>query len=110
MDLTTAVISGIAGMILSLALNFIPGLRVKWAGLQEDTKKAYMALLVLATGGLIALSSCLNLWVIVQCDKPGLMYLVQVVFFTLVGNQVTYLVTPQPADVKQAKIARYYID
>lgn len=69
--LSVDVLAGLAGTLLSLAFNYIPGLREKYAVLDEVKKSWIMALSLLVGVGLIIGASCLNLWVLTPLHQNG---------------------------------------
>jgi len=105
-NLSPEVISGAAGIILSLIFMYVPGLRV-WYAEQKTEYKSLMMLGALAlVSGFIALSSCLDWWVFISCDKGGFLELIETFVLALVANQSTYMIVPEPEDVKVAKLNR----
>jgi hypothetical protein len=103
MDLTAGLISGFAGALLSLALNYFPGLNTWFAAL-ESSKKSFIILVSLfIVSVLIALSSCADLWVVMSCDKGGFVKLAEAFLFALIANQSVYKIIPQTKEVRQIK-------
>ena len=105
MDLSGFIAAG-AGVLLSLALNYIPKLNTKFAALSSAAKSGIVALLLVLVSALIAASSCLNLWIWLACDKGGFMELGQCLFFALVANQGVYKLSPQTEAVREVKAER----
>ena len=108
--LSVDVLAGLSGTLLSLAFNYIPGLREKYAVLDEVRKSWIMALALLAAVGLIMGASCLNLWVMTPCTKMGVLDALKLLGIALVTNQSTYKISPQVATVKALKAARNSVD
>jgi len=108
--LSVDVLAGLAGSLLSLAFNYIPGLREKYAVLPELKKSWIMALSLLVAVGLIIGSSCLNLWVLTSCTRVGILDVVKLFGIALVTNQSTYKLSPQVATVKALKAVRDTVD
>jgi hypothetical protein len=108
--LSVDVLAGLAGTLLSLAFNYIPGLREKYAGLPEVKKSWIMALALLAAVGLVIGTSCLNLWVLTPCTKIGILDVLKLLGIALVTNQSTYKLSPQVASVKAVKAVRDTVD
>ena len=102
--MTADMLSGFGGLLLSLAFNYIPGLRTKYAGLTDVQKSGIMALALVLVVALLAASSCAKLWAMVSCDKVGFMQLASMLGTALVVNQASYKLSPQTADVKAAKL------
>lgn len=93
-DLST-LLASIAGIVLSLAFAYIPGLST-WYGNQTAQVKSLTMLgcLVLAAGGAYALS-CWQIFNIsgLTCDDGGLRTLAAAFIMALAANQSTYLAT-----------------
>lgn len=93
--MTAESLAAIAGVLLSLAFSYIPGLSDKFASLDATIKRLIMAaLLFVVAAGALALS-CTNVVVSVECSKEGLIGLVNVFIAALVANQATYTISPQ---------------
>jgi hypothetical protein len=108
--LSADVVAGLAGGLLSLCFNYIPGLREKYAALDEVKKSWIMGLALVAGVGLISLVSCTNLWVLMTCDKFGFIDVMKLFAIALVINQSTYKISPQVASVKSIKAVRNTVD
>lgn len=106
MDLSADLISAGAGALLSLALNYIPGLNAKFAALSSEAKSGIVALSLIVLSALIAGSSCLGWWVWLPCDKNGLLKLAECLFFALAANQGVYKLSPQTELVREIKATR----
>jgi len=96
--MSAELLSGIAGIVLSLAFSYIPGLRTWYEKLPGDYKRLVMAIaLVTATAGAFGLT-CAGVAVPgLTCDKPGALTAVSALIAALVANQATYLITPKRA-------------
>jgi hypothetical protein len=93
--MTAESLAAIAGVILSLAFSYVPGLSDKFSQLDATVKRLLMAaLLLIVAVGALALS-CANVVVSVECSKEGLIGLVNVFIAALVANQATYTISPQ---------------
>jgi hypothetical protein len=100
-------ISMIAGMILSLALSFIPKLKDKWDAMNGNQKRLAMGgFLAIASVGII-LPRCLNLPVdgfTIECTRLGgwevLKLYVQSLLLAAAGNQATFALTPNKENGK----------
>ena len=88
-----------AGILLSLAFSYIPGLN-DWYQLLDATHKRLVMLLalVIISAGAFGLS-CWPAFPhpVVTCDVPGVWGMVEALFGALVANQTTYLISPKPA-------------
>lgn len=107
MTISSEIIVGAAGVILSLLFSYIPGLRVWFAKLVSETKQLIMlGLLILVTGAIFALG-CFGVAEFgVACDKNGAIELVWMLIAGVIANQSTYLISPQTNDVVIAKALR----
>lgn len=103
MELSPALISGAAGMVLSLFFKYVPGLNAWYASLSTTFKSLGMLIMLLVVSGFIALSSCLDWWVFITCDKNGILVLFETFVLALVANQSLYVITPDPKAVVVAK-------
>lgn len=108
--LSVDVVAGVAGGLLSLCFNYIPGLREKYGALDDVKKSWIMGLALLVAVGLIILVSCMNLWVLMTCDKVGFVDIIKLFLIALAINQSTYKLSPQVASVKALKAARNTVD
>lgn len=100
------VVSSIWGVLTSVAFSYIPGLR-KWYAALDPTYQRLIMLGLLVLGGLLIMgSSCLDFWVIVSCDKAGWLKLAEAVFMSVLANQSTFLISPKPDDVREARNIR----
>jgi hypothetical protein len=102
--LSPELLASVAGILLSLAFSYIPGLRVKWAAVEPDKQRLIMLGLVVLVAGAIFGLGCAN-WVVVNlaCDQSGIQKLVGIIILALIANQSVYAISPLPADVKDAK-------
>jgi hypothetical protein len=102
--LTPDLLAAIAGVVLSLAFSYIPGLNVKFAALNDTWKRLIMLFLLLVVAGVIYGLGCAD---IIQpgltCDKAGLTQLVWMFVLAAMANQTTFKLTPQTKAVKAAK-------
>jgi hypothetical protein len=83
-----------AGIALSLAMSYIPGLRDKWATLQPDVKRAILAGIMLAISVGIFAAGCGGILKNVPCDQTGALGLLRVLAVGLIANQTTYAMSP----------------
>lgn len=107
MTVSSEILVGIAGVVLSLLFSYIPGLRTWYAALITETKQLIMlGLLVLVTGAIYALGCYGIVDTGIECGKAGIIALVQMLILGVVSNQAAYLITPQTNDVVIAKALR----
>lgn len=95
--MSVELISAIAGIILSLAFEFIPGFEKWYGGQSEQYKRLFMvAALVLVVGGAYGLS-CAGLIAMFPCTGAGAWLAVQAFIAALVANQSVHLVLKKDA-------------
>lgn len=92
--MTEATIASIAGVIVSLAFSYIPGLKA-WFDAQSQANKslAMLAALVLAVGVIFG-ASCAGYATEPACTVAGAKTLLPLFIAALLANQGTYLLTP----------------
>ena len=108
--MSSELLAAIAGIVLSLACSYIPGLSTKFAKLQSSTKRLIMAGLLLLTGAAAFGLSCAGVFSTVTCDKAGILGLVSHFITALIANQSAYTLSPETRAVVEAKIERYYVE
>jgi hypothetical protein len=106
--ITPEALSGAAGILLSLAFSYIPGLNVWYAKFNDEQKKLLMVLFLAltATGayGLACAGILQDLFGLgLGCDKASALILLRSFIFAAVTNQTTYKLTPQTKKVKIEK-------
>jgi hypothetical protein len=99
-EMTVEQLSQYAGVVLSLALAYIPKLAEWYAAKDAQAKARIMGgLLVLTAVGIFALACAHiagDLGLGVACDKASLMQLVQILLSALIANQATFLLAVKP--------------
>lgn len=103
-----AVLVTLAGVVLSLLFTYMPKLRVQFAGLASETKQLVNLILSVLLAAIVFAFTCTNFVIFpgVECTKDGVIAVVVYIFLAAGGNQLTYKLSPQPADVKAAKVER----
>lgn len=85
-------LSSIVGIVISLAFEYIPGVK-DW---YDSLEKPYKALFMVGIGALVSIGfgvvSCLGWFLIVPCTQAGIFELVRAFIAFMVANQGTYLV------------------
>jgi hypothetical protein len=98
MNLTPETLSYYAGIILSLACSYFPGIENKYKTLDGAYKRLVMLLLLLiTTAGIFALS-CWPLtaqYMPVTCAAEGIKQLVPAFIGALIANQAVFLISPR---------------
>lgn len=95
--MTAELLSAIAGIALSLAFSYIPGLSGWFDAKEPTTKRLIMAMVLLACVIAIFVLSCYGVLTVASCDQPGAIGLVSAFIAALVANQATYLISPKVA-------------
>ena len=93
--MTAEQLGAIAGVVLSLAFSYIPGVREKFGALETVKKSLVMALMLLGVAAGAFALSCAAIVVSVECSQAGAVGLVNVYLAALVTNQATYMLSPQ---------------
>lgn len=88
-------LSSIAGVVLSLALAYIPGISTWYNALTGDQKRGLMALLLLMVAGGLVGAACAGYYDGVTCDQAGAAAVVRAYIAALVANQATYSLAVQ---------------
>jgi hypothetical protein len=87
-------LAGLAGIILSLAFSYIPGLQAWYGGLIGQYKRLVMLGALLAvTLGMFALA-CVGYYLQISCDSAGAKTLIELFVAALIANQAAYMITP----------------
>lgn len=90
-----------AGVLLSLALSYLPGVR-GWYADQSPEKRALVVLACLLVVGLLAFGiSCAGLQAVVECSQPGAWSLARAFVAAAIANQTTYSLTKRIAPAMQ---------
>lgn len=97
--MTSEQLSLFAGILLSLAFSYIPGLK-EWFEQKDATlKRLIMAGALLAVTLLVFAGACGNLLgtlpLTVSCDQSGAVALATNFVLALVANQATFLISPK---------------
>ncbi len=88
-------LSAVAGVALSLAFSYIPGLSGWFDEKDPTSKRLIMAAVLLVAVAVIFGLSCANVITAASCDQPGVVGLVSALIAALVANQATYTISPQ---------------
>lgn len=98
--MTADLLSAIAGVVLSLAFSYVPGVSGWFDALEATRKRLTMAvLLLLTTAGAFGLS-CAGVIDVAACTQTGAWSMVSAFIAALVANQATYLISPKPIGQK----------
>ena len=87
----------IAGVVLSLAFSYIPGLNKWFDALDATIKRVIMLVLIAVIAGayfgLACSSLAADLGILIACDKIGALEVIKAFIACMVANQAAYLVT-----------------
>jgi len=86
----------IAGVVLSLAFGYVPGLREWYTALDGVRKAQVMAGVLLVAAAGVFLAACYSPWVFATCDETGFWQLVELFIAALIANQATYQIAVKP--------------
>lgn len=91
MVLTPELLSEIAGVLLSLAFGYVPGLQQWYGALEGIYKRLIMLGLLLLVAAAAYGLACAGVLQGVVCSEEGLLRLVKVFIAAAIANQATYL-------------------
>jgi hypothetical protein len=94
--MTSDQLSAGAGIVLSLACSYIPGLREWFAGQDSDRKRLLMlvALLVVTFGAFLLTCAGVLGGTAVQCSQKSAIDLFWAFVAALIANQAAFLISP----------------
>lgn len=92
--MTSEQISALAGVVLSLAFSYAPGLSDWFGGLRSEYKRLIMAGLMLIVAAAAYGLTCAGwLETAIVCDETGVIALVWAYVAAIVANQATFTLT-----------------
>ena len=89
--MTSNQLAEFAGILLSLAFSYVPGLREKYDALEGIYKRLIMLGALLAVSGAVFGLSCAGIMDSVTCTKTGAIGLFEAFVAAAIANQATYL-------------------
>lgn len=99
--MSAELLAAIAGILLSVGFEYIPGLRERYNALDDTRQRLVMlVLLVLAAVGAFALS-CTGWWSFVSCNQAGAVGLINTLIVAITTNQTTFLILPKRKETTQ---------
>lgn len=85
----------IAGVVLSLAFSYVPGLKDWFDPLMPNSKRFIMlGVLLLSAGGVFALA-CFGKYDLVACNAAGAWNLLEYFVAAAIANQAAYQLSPK---------------
>ena len=103
MQISSEILTAVAAILLSLVLNYVPGLNVKWAALAKEAKQLVMLLLITIVAAASLGLSCAGLfqsYFSIPCTQAGAEFLVVQWIIAAVANQTIYKLSPQLKSVR----------
>lgn len=88
------VIASVAGVLLSLAASYIPGVANWYAQLQPDQRRLIMLVALALSSVTIYAASCAGWTDAVACDRGGASSILRAFIVALISNQSAYAITP----------------
>lgn len=89
------------GGLVSLIADYVPAFNKWFHGMKPNSQRGWMAIFLLLTSIALVVLSCydatadmISRYVVIVCDKGGILDVVEVFVFALIGNQATFLITP----------------
>jgi len=108
--MTPEELAGLAGLLLSLVMNYVPSIGDWYAGMDTTKQRLVMLALLLVVSVSVMIGNCLGygaeVGFIYTCDVPGAVELLRVFIAALIANQVTYAISPKIGPVNDRKVAR----
>jgi uncharacterized membrane protein YeaQ/YmgE (transglycosylase-associated protein family) len=96
-------LSAAAGITLSLALAYVPGLREVWEPLDGTRKRAVLGLMLIAVAAGSVGASCAGWIDTAACDRTGVMAAGSALISALIGSQAAYVVAAQSRQERTAE-------
>lgn len=100
------------GMIISLGFSYIPPLSKWFYGLDTKYRGLVMVGFALLSAVVVFGVSCTGLFQWIACSKEGAMDLLKAFLAVIIGNQLTYLVTPESptkVTIEEAKASAMHV-
>lgn len=92
-----AFLSQIAGVLLSLAFSYVPGLREWYDGFDSPRKALFMAGLLFLAASVIFAAACGGIYATgISCTQDGALSLIKVFIAALIANQGAYALFSKP--------------
>jgi hypothetical protein len=104
--MTADELAAAAGVVLSLALTYLPGWGARFAALSPETKRLVLLgllfLVALGAFGLACGGLAGDFDLPVACDRAGATGLLRAFVLAAIANQGTFSITPKPRAVRRA--------
>jgi phosphoglycerol transferase MdoB-like AlkP superfamily enzyme len=91
--LSADVLAGLAGMVISLACSYVPGIAPLWGTLDGAWKRLVMAVMLIVVSIVIVVLACAGVLQGVECSRNGVWAVLSALFSALVVNQSVYAIT-----------------
>jgi hypothetical protein len=106
MTVTAEGLGAVAGIVLTLAFSYIPGLNAWFAKLNKEQQQLGMLLALVVAALLIGGAGCLGWTSSVVCNADGLRDVGEALLFAIIANQSVYRISPQTKQVREVRAAR----
>ena len=93
--MSTDELAGLAGILISVAVSYVPGLADKYAALDGTAKRLVMLLALILAAALVYGLSCANVVQVITCSQRDLVGLLRTVVLAIVATQSAYWITPK---------------
>ncbi len=97
--MNTDTLTALAGLILSLAFSYLPGLKSRYGALDGTAKRLVMLVVLAATSLSLYALACSPyadlLGMTVRCGTSGAIELLRLFLTALIANQAAYSLTPR---------------
>lgn len=99
--MTSNELSALAGVLLSLAFSYLPGLRTWYADQSPEVRSLVMLVALLSAGLLAFAVSCSGIQQVVACSEPGVKSLLVAFGSAAAANVTTYTLTKRISPAMQ---------
>lgn len=90
--MTSETLAGLAGLVLSVIFEYVPGVEAWFGALDAVMKRLVMLGLMLVVAVAVYFAACYTPWQSVTCDNTGIVVLIEAFVAALVANQVAHKV------------------
>jgi hypothetical protein len=99
MQMSAESLSLVAGTVLSLTFSYVPGARSWFERFEPEIKRLIMLVLLVVTACIVYGLSCLG-WasdwgISLNCDRSGLLGLIEQLVIAIIANQSIYAISPR---------------
>lgn len=102
MDELSTQIAAVAGVVITLALAYLPGVKAKWEALDGTRKRLALGILYAAVSIGLYVPSCLGGPQIVECSTESIWSVVLAFLMALISSQGMYQILPSEDKARMA--------